>query len=221
MGFTFFFKTTMSRDWAVFDLVRSSKNEKKIPVIIDREVVWQLINSVRTIHNHTFFVLLYSCGLRSSEALRLTPKDIDAKRMVIRIVKSKGKRTREVPITLFTLLKLRHYWATHRNPNFIFPAVGQNMKGASTATKHMVLSSIQDVLRKAAQELKLTQKITPHTFRHCYATHLLDAGVNIRMVQLFLGHANIMTTCIYLHVSKNGLSQAVIVITDIFGGKNA
>jgi site-specific recombinase XerD len=95
------------------------------------------------------------------------------------------------------------------------------MKGAPSATNHMVLSSIQDVLRKAAQELKLTQKITPHTFRHCYATHLLDAGVNIRMVQLFLGHANIMTTCIYLHVSTNGMSQAVKVIIDIFGGKNA
>ena len=120
MGFAFFFKTTMSRDWAVFNLVRSSKNEKKIPVIIDREVVWQLINSVRTLHNHTFFVLLYSCGLRSSEALRLTPKDIDAKRMMIRIVMSKGKRTREVPFTSFTLLKLRKYWATHRNPYLFF-----------------------------------------------------------------------------------------------------
>ena len=221
MGLAFFFKVTMSRDWAVFDLVRSSKNEKNIPVIIDRDTVWQLINSVRTIHNYTFFLLLYTCGLRSSEALRLKPKDIDAKRMMIRIVMSKGKRTREVPLTTLTLLKLRAYWLTHRNPDFIFPAVGQNMKGASTANKHMVLSSIQDVLRKAAQELKLTQRITPHTFRHCYATHLLDAGVNIRMVQMFLGHANIMTTCIYLHVSKNGMSQAVKIVTDIFGDDNA
>ncbi len=120
MGFAFFFKTTMSRDWAVFDLVRSSKNEKKIPVIIDRDVVWQLINSVRTIHNYTFFLLLYSCGLRSSEALRLKPKDIDAKRMMIRIVMSKGKPTREVTITSFTLLKLRKYWATHSNPYLFF-----------------------------------------------------------------------------------------------------
>jgi integrase/recombinase XerD len=221
MGSAFFFKVTMSRDWAIFYLVRSSKNEKKIPVIIDREIAWQLINSIRTIHNHTFFLLLYTCGLRSSEALRLKPKDIDAKRMVIRIVMSKGKRTREVPITPLTLLKLRQYWVTHRNPNFIFPAVGQNMKGGPTATKHMILSSTQDVLRKACHELKLTQKITPHTFRHCYATHLLDAGVNIRMVQIFLGHAHIMTTCIYLHVSKNGMTQALKVVIDIFGDKDA
>lgn len=211
----------MSHDWAVFDLVKSSKNEKKIPVIIEYDTVWQLINSVRTLHNYSFFILLYTCGLRSSEALRLRPKDIDAKRMMIRIEMSKGKRTREVPVTSFTLLKLRQYWATHRNPNFIFPAGGQNMKGAPTATKHMVLRGIQDVLRKAVQELKLTQKITPHTFRHCYATHLLDAGVNIHMIQLFLGHANIKTTCIYLHVTKNGMSQAVKVITDIFGDDDA
>jgi site-specific recombinase XerD len=211
----------MSRDWAVFDLIKSSKNEKNIPVIVDRDVIWELINSVRTLHNFTIFILLYTCGLRSSEALRLRPKDIDAKRMMIRIEMSKGKRTREVPLTSFTLLKLRQYWVTHKNPNLIFPARGHNMKGASTSTKHMALRTIQDVLRKAVQELKLTQKITPHTFRHCYATHLLDAGVNIRMVQLFLGHANIKTTCIYLHVTKNGMSQAVKIITDIFGDDDA
>jgi len=211
----------MCRDWAIFDLVRSNKNEKTIPLIIDRNIVWKIINSIRTPHNYTYFLLIYTCGLRAGEALRLTPKDIDSNRMVVRIVKSKGKRTREVPLPQFTLDMLRKYWATHRNPNFIFPAVGQNMKGAPTANRHMLLSSIQDVLRKVCHDLKLMQKITPHTFRHCYATHLLDAGVNIRMVQLFLGHANITTTCIYLHVSKNGMSQAVKIAADIFGGKNA
>jgi len=149
----------MSRDWAVFDLVRSSKNEKKIPVIIDREVVWQLINSVRTIHNYTFFLLLYTCGLRSSEALRLRPRDIDAKRMMIRIVMSKGKRTREVPLTLFTLLKLRQYWATHRNPNFIFPAVGQNMNQSYDGLHKTIATKFNSerIMIKKTKKMNLNQ----------------------------------------------------------------
>lgn len=140
--------------------------------------------------------------------------------MVIRIEKAKGKRTREVPLPAFTLKKLREYWITHRNPNLIFPAIGQGMKDGPTASKPMLLSSLRDVLSKARTDLKVPQKVTPHTLRHCYATHLLDAGVNIRMVQLFLGHANITTTCIYLHVTKNGHAQSAKIIAALFGENN-
>jgi len=144
------------------------------------------------------------------------PSDIDSKRMMLTIRKSKGKRTREVPLPEFTLEKLREYWVTHKNPNFIFPFLGQNLKEGSAATRHMRKDSVHEALKKVREELGLKKKVTPHTLRHCYATHLLDAGVNIRMVQKFLGHSSIKTTCMYLHVTKFGLEKSVKVMASIF-----
>lgn len=167
-----------------------------------------------------FFILVYTCGLRSSEALALTPMDIDSAKGCVRVIKSKGKRTREVPIVLSTIMILREFWLTHRNPLFIFPATSRNKKNAGISTKSMPLKTAQDVFRDIRTELKITKKITIHTLRHCYATHLLDAGVNIRMVQMFLGHASIQTTCIYLHVTKYGLKESKKVINKLFDGGN-
>lgn len=216
---TFFFGTTLDRDWKIFDFIRSIKDEKKIPTVIEKSEVQSILNSIRTQHNYVYFLLVYSCGLRASEAVNLKPENIDSKRMKVTIVKGKGKRTREVPLPKFTLDKLREYWATHRNPNFIFPAVGKSMKDGSDSKRPMLLSSVRDALRKVVAELNTKKHVTTHTFRHCYATHLLDEGVNLRLVQLFLGHESITTTCKYLHVTSFGLENVTSVMNNIFDKK--
>ncbi len=138
---------------------------------------------------------------------------------MITIQKSKGKRSRQVPVSLEMLTMLRKYWLTHKNQNLIFPSrAPKTFKESSSTTTPMRIDATHSVLRNVVKTLDLKKHVTPHTFRHCYATHLLDGGVNIRLVQLFLGHSSIQTTCIYLHVTKHGLENAFDVISSLTRG---
>ena len=145
--------------------------------------------------------------------------DIDRERMTLRVRDGKGSRERYIPLPHSTYEVLREYWKTHRNPRLIFPALGRNRDQGRTAQKPMAISSVQGALRRVMSQLPKIQKhVTMHTLRHSYATHLLEAGVNIRLVQQYLGHSSLVTTMIYLHVTDLGNDDASGRINRLMGG---
>lgn len=189
-----------------------------MPTILEREEVFRIINHFRVPQLFTWYFVVYSCGLRSGEALKLTIQDIDSGRKKLIIRNAKGGKNREVPLPEATLKALRIYWASHRNPKYIFPARGRGNNEAPTSEIHMPISTVQIPLQKVLKELGIQKRVTPHTFRHSYATHLLDQGVNIRHVQFYLGHVCVETTCIYLHLTKDASEKAVKSINELMEG---
>jgi site-specific recombinase XerD len=150
------------------------------------------------------------------EALHLQVRDIDSQRMLVHVRRGKGSKDRFVPLPQRTLDMLRAHWATHRNPQWIFPREGRNHKQAPTATAPMSESSAQLCIRKVVTQLGWEQRrISTHTLRHCYATHLLEAGVNLRQIQKYLGHKYLTTTMIYLHLTTMGEEAAVEKINSL------
>jgi integrase/recombinase XerD len=210
-GIRFFFRTTVPRDWVTLRQLRIPK-QNTLPVVLSRDEVRRLIDSVRTPHNRTYLWTLYSLGLRMTEGLNLQLGDIDGTRGLVHVHRGKGARDRYVPLPPRTLLMLRDYWATHRNPRWLFPALGQDRKQAPTAVHPMPRGCVQDALRRVARQLGFPKRISIHTLRHCYATHLLEAGVNLRLIQQYLGHRSLKTTSVYLHLTTCGQEHAVSTI---------
>ena len=171
--------------------------------MLTREEVRQLIAATQQHHNAAFLWTAYSLGLRLEEGLNLQVGDIDSKRMMIHIHRGKGAKDRFLPLPESTLAVLRNYWKRHRNPKFLFPANGRNRKSASTAGRPMGPSSVQGCMKRVVTKLKLTKAVSPHTLRHSVATHLYEAGVSLRWIQKFLGHSNLQTTLIYLHLTDD------------------
>ena len=167
-----------------------------------------------------YFLVVYSMGLRLQEALNLEVTDIDSKRMLVHIHRGKGAKDRLVPLPMSTLIALRKYYATHRNPKFIFPSAGRNHSEAPTSEITMRESSVQDCIEKLVHQLGWEKRgISTHTLRHCYATHLLEAGVNLRLIQKYMGHASLASTMIYLHVTTAGEEVAITKINSIMKRK--
>jgi len=132
--------------------------------------------------------------------------------MLVHVHHGKGAKDRYVPLPLRTLSLLRQYWATHRHPLWLFPATGRDHRQAAAATAPMERSSVQGAMRRVVQELDFRKAISIHTLRHCYATHLLEAGVSLRLIQQYLGHSSLQTTMVYLHLTSLGqeLARAAI-----------
>jgi integrase len=161
-----------------------------------------IIYALPTVQSHTFYLALYFMGLRLGEATTLQVKDILSDRGLVHIYREKGARDRTVPLPKITLLTLRKYYKIHRNPKWIFPALGRNGgKNAQYAKKHVSDSGVQGALRSTLKRLNFKKHVHPHVFRHAYATHLLEANIPIRHVQKILGHKTLKSTMIYLHVT--------------------
>jgi integrase/recombinase XerD len=217
-GIRFFYEHVIKRDWHILDILRAQP-EHRLPAILSREEVSDILNRVRPFHNYAYLATVYSCGLRLSEALSLQVSDIDGARMMIHIHRGKGAKDRYVPLPDTTLKLLRKYWATHRNKNLIFPARSRKFKRGTTAHEPMAPSSVDTALRRAVQLSGIRKKgISIHTLRHCYATHLLEAGVNLRVIQRILGHSNLTTTMIYLHLTTKGSEEAKAIINSVMEG---
>jgi integrase/recombinase XerD len=210
-GIRFFFRTTAPRDWPTLQQLRIPK-QKTLPDVLSVDEVRRLIDAVRTPHNRTYFWTLYSLGLRMTEGLHLRPADIDGTRKLVHIHCGKGARDRYVPLPPRTLQMLRDYWRMHRHPLWIFPALGQDRKQAPTATAPMPRRSVQAALRRVVRQIGLSKRVSLHTLRHSYATHLLEAGVNLRLIQQYLGHRSLKTTTLYLHLTTCGQEHAVSTI---------
>jgi site-specific recombinase XerD len=183
--------------------------------VLTRDEVQRLITAVRTPHTRAYFWTLDSLGLRLNEGLHLQPSDIDGARQLVHIHRGKGARDRYVPLPSRTVLTLRRYWATHRNTRWIFPAVGRGERSAHTADQPMNRSSVQGALRRVVRQLGLKKRVHIHTLRHSYATHLLEAGVSLRLIQAYLGHRSLTTTMLYLHLTSQGQEDALRRIDDL------
>jgi integrase/recombinase XerD len=168
-----------------------------------------ILRSVRTPHNHAFLSTVYACGLRLQEAQYLEVSDIDSQRMMVHVHRGKGAKDRFVPLPRATLTTLRAHWRTHRNPRLLFPARGRNGRSAVTATTPMAKSRVQGAFRHAKRAAGISKRgVSVHTLRHCYATHLLEAGVNPHVIQRYMGHASLESTMLYLHLTHKGTEDA-------------
>jgi integrase/recombinase XerD len=209
-GIRFFFRHTVPRDWATLKQLKIPRS-KTLPDVLTREEVHRLIAATRTLHNRTYFWTLYSLGLRLTEGLFLQVGDIDGTRKMVHVHRGKGARDRFVPLPTRTLQMLRDYWRTHRHPLWLFPALGRDQKAAPTATHPMPKNSVQGALRRVVRHLGLKKRVSAHTLRHSYATHLLEAGVNLRQIQHYLGHRSLQTT-LYLHLTSHGQEHALATL---------
>lgn len=216
-GIKFFYSVTLPMEWETLRLLKV-KRLSTPPTVLSIDEVRLIIDAARTPQARAFLATVYSCGLRLQEALNLEVRDIDSERMMVRI-RGKGSKQRDVPLPASTYEVLKTYWKTHRNPRLLFPALGRRHNGGRTAEMPMARSSVQGLLRRILAQLpKIKKHATLHTLRHSYATHLIEAGVNIRIVQQYLGHASLETTMIYLHVTDLGNANAVERINRLMGG---
>jgi integrase/recombinase XerD len=217
-GIRFFYVNVLKRDWHILSILRA-QNEHRLPAVLSVEEVRSLLGHIKTFHNYAYLSTVYSCGLRLHEGLYLEVSDIDSQRMMIHVHRGKGAKDRYVPLPQSTLHLLRSYWRTHRHPCFLFPALGRSGTGAKEALNPMAKSSVQGAFRHAKLDAGIAKKgVAIHTLRHSYATHLLEAGVNLRVIQRYLGHAQLETTMLYLHLTQKGQEDACQLINHIMEG---
>lgn len=196
----FLFEKTLKRPWGVFDLVRPKK-QYKYPVILSGDEVRKILAHVKLPHYRVCLATIYSCGLRLQEGASLKVSNIDAARMVVHVEQGKGAKDRYVALPKATLHLLRDFWKTHRNRQWIFPAPGPGSNGRSSATKSMAACGIQRAFQQALKKSGIKKKASVHSLRHAYANHLLEDGVNLRLIQEFLGHRSARTTQVYTHLT--------------------
>jgi integrase/recombinase XerD len=212
-GVKFFYQQTLKREWPMLDLMRP-RNEKKLPVVLSTAEVRQILGCLRLLRYQACLSTIYSCGLRLNECVHLQVSDIDSARMVVHIRCGKGSRDRCVPLPVRTLSILRQYWHTHRHPVWLFPGYTPGSP-RSTATKPMTARGVQQVFKMALQESGVQKQATVHSLRHSYATHLLEAGVGLRVIQAYLGHISPQTTAIYTHLTSKIEDQAAETINQV------
>ena len=215
-GIKFFYEQTLKREWATFDLVRP-RREKKLPVVLSVAEVHRILGCLRRPRYRVCLSTIYSCGLRLQEGVHLQVRDIDSDRMVVHVRKGKGAKDRYVPLPMPTLKMLRQHWSTHRHPRWLFPASVRTNLPPSAATRPIHVSSVQKAFKAALQESGVQKPATVHTLRHSYATHLLEAGVNLRVIQAYLGHSSPKTTAIYTHLTRKVEDLAAEAINRVMG----
>ena len=217
-GLRFFSLHILERDWKLLDLIRA-QSEYRLPAILSVQEVHRLLSLATPLHNRVYFTTVYSLGLRLHEGLFLQVSDIDGQRLMVHVHRGKGAKDRYVPLPPATFALLRRYWTTHRHPTWLFPATGRDHKHMTTATEPMSRSSVQGAFRKAQQRAGLIKRaVGIHTLRHCYATHLREAGVNLRAIQRYMGHARLETTMLYLHLTQKGQEDAIQRINTVMRG---
>lgn len=216
-GIKFFYEQTLHQEWTTLDIIRPP-TESRLPVILTREEVQRILHPVRLLRYRACLTTIYACGLRLQEGTHLQVRDIDSGRMLVHVRLGKGGKDRYVPLPLCTLELLRAYWKTHRNPVWLFPATGRGGVGAATATQPMPKSSVQMAFRAALKETGIAKDAHVHTLRHSYATHLLEAGVNLRLIQEYLGHHSPKTTAAYTHLTAAAKTTAFETISSLMQG---
>jgi site-specific recombinase XerD len=211
-GLKFFYEQSLQRQWPVWDLVRPPKSQK-LPVVLSQSEVRQVLGGVRLLPYRACLTTIYACGLRLQESLRLEVGDIDSERQLLHIRQAKGGKDRYVPLPLTVLPLLRQYWATHRHPQLLFPS--RHKCGQQLDTQPMNASSVQKAFKAALKNNGIAKRATIHTLRHSWATHLLEAGVNLRLIQVWLGHKSLRTTAIYTHLTRQAETLAQEKIEDL------
>lgn len=202
-------------DWKVFgELV--IRRGQPLPLVLSREEVRRTLDCLREERFRTCLRLIYHCGLRVGEAVKIKVTDIDAAQLRLRIVQGKGGKDRYVPLTARLVEELRAFWKTHRNPVWLFPAPGRPWRERAEdrnavlrrATTCMSVSAVQNAFRLARAQSGIHPQACVHTLRHCYATHLLEEGVSLRLISQYLGHASLDVTVIYTHLTATNEGHA-------------
>jgi site-specific recombinase XerD len=213
-GIKHFFEQTLHRDWPLFDVVRPPKDHK-LPVILSREEVRRILQAIWRFRYRVCLMTIYSCGLRLNEGRGLQVPDIDSAHMRLHIRHGKGGKDRYVPLPHRTLVLLREQWRLHRNPVWLFPACDRHGTTMTIATTPISSNTLQRVFHLALQETGIHKSASVHTLRHSYATHLLEAGIPLRHIQTYLGHASPQTTARYTHVTLQARIRAGGTISDL------
>lgn len=197
-GLRFFYNNVLSDEKKAPDY--SVRKTRKLPTVLTQEEVWHIINATDNMKHRLLLMTTYSAGLRASEVAVLKAKDIDSKRMLIKVEDGKGGKDRYTLLSVRLLKELRHYYRTCRPKTYLFPS---SYKGR----KILSYESIRSIYEKARKKAGIKKGPGLHTLRHSFATHLLEAGYDIRKIQVLMGHNSLTTTMIYLHVSRKTLSK--------------
>ena len=182
----------LGNQWEEFRLKRP-RREKKIPQVLSQEEALALIGVLSNMKHRMVLTLAYVTGIRRAELLNLKLKDVDSSRGVIRIIQGKGNKSREVPVPKILICHLREYYKYYRPRTYLF----EGMPG-----KPYSATSMHNIIKKAAKKARIKKEVSPHILRHSFATHMLDKGINLKRLQMILGHSALRTTSIYLHLSN-------------------
>jgi site-specific recombinase XerD len=188
----FLYRNTLKREWTVEHLP-FPKKPKKLPVVLSVDEITQFFRAVTNIKHRAILMTAYAGGLRTSEVTHLRVKDIDSKRMLIHVQQGKGRKDRYVMLSPTLLELLRAYWKAQRPNDWLFP--GQD------PTQPITVSAVQLACKRAATNSGISKQVSVRTLRHSFATHLLESGTNVRIIQALLGHRSLLTTARYTHVS--------------------
>ena len=188
----FFYRVTLGRE-CVPDRIVCQKERKRLPVVLSREEVRQLFAAAGRLRTRAMLMTLYGSGVRAGELARLKVSDVDSQRMTIRVGQGKGGKDRYVMLAQSLLTVLREYWLACRPRDWLFPSKG--------GAEPLLGPNIYRICRVAGRRAGLSKKVSPHTLRHTFATHLLEAGTDIRTIQALLGHRSLRTTALYTYVS--------------------
>lgn len=205
-GIKFLYKTTLNREEVVAK-IKYPKAKIKLPVVLDLSEVRMLLSVMENLKHRTVLTITYSAGLRVSETAHLKVTDIDSKRMMVRVRQGKGGKDRYTILSKTALECLREYWRAYRPKDWLF----EGQKEGS----HICYSSIRKIFVEAKERAGITKPVGPHSLRHAFATHLIEAGTSLHHVQLLMGHKSPKTTTVYLHVSKMNLAQVVSPLDSI------
>jgi site-specific recombinase XerD len=217
----FFYEQTLGRHWTILDLARPPR-DKKLPTVLSRDEVRRVLEAIHGPAYRVCATTIYTCGLRLLEAVGLRVADIDGARGLLHIHHGKGGMDRVVPLPAATLTLLRTHWRTHRHPEWVFPAPVRrgHLRRPHRAVRPMHPTTLQRAFRLAVIASGVRKRAHIHTLRHSYATHLLEAGVSVLLIQQYLGHSSPSTTAIYAHVTRelrdasldpiNGLTSGVL-----------
>jgi integrase/recombinase XerD len=198
-GLQFFYKHVLKIQWTWVDIVKPPQI-KTLPDILTQAEISLIINSTRGSHYQTYIFTAYSMGLRLGEALNLKVADIDSARHLVHIRNGKGRKDRFVTLPEKTRLIMRQYWATHRNPTFIFPS-GKHANERHHATSFMSRGGTQKSFKAIVKSCGIHKHITIHSLRHCYGTHLVEAGLNLGAIQHQMGHQSPNVTVGYIQMT--------------------
>lgn len=208
-------KTLKRRDMKE-DLPYPRNYRRRLPVILSPDEVARVIDSARNLYHRAMLMTLYSCGLRRIEVCRLKVSDIDSQRMMLRVTHGKGGVDRDVPLSPTLLETLREYWRWMRPKTYLFPGTEKGWRIDRPITAKMIWAAVDFAAKRAG----ITKHVSPHLLRHSYATHQLEAGMDLKTLQVLLGHDDLATTSRYLHLSQKHL-QAVSTPLDRIGMKPA
>ena len=212
-GLRFFYNNVAKKEISIDYSV--TKKPRKLPTVLTKEQVWKIICAPENLKHRLILMTTYAAGLRASEVTALKSKHIESERMLIKVENGKGRKDRYTMLSVKLLAELRHYYRKCRPQTYLFPSSFKKRKG-----KPLAYETVRSIYEKARKNAGVKKGVGLHTLRHSFATHLLEAGYDIRKIQVLMGHTKLSTTMIYLHVSCETLSKVPSPL-DLIDNKHA